>query len=94
MWANFGTLLLQRMKSFLKAFRWLDKEQSGSFKQSEFIRAYTEVCVQAGESAEDFKQQYELQRADASLLFKLPRGHVGGVFMFFAGFGGAFGGLE
>lgn len=72
LWENFGNLLLQRLKSFLKGFRWLDKDKTGAFHQTEFIRAYTEVCVQAGESAEDFKQAYELQRADASLLFKLP----------------------
>ena len=72
LWENFGNLLLQRLKSFLKGFRWLDKDKTGAFHQTEFIRASTEVCVQAGESAEDFKQAYELQRADASLLFKLP----------------------
>lgn len=26
LWANFGQLLLQRLKTFLKGFRWLDKE--------------------------------------------------------------------
>ncbi|CAK9100429.1 unnamed protein product [Durusdinium trenchii] len=76
LWANFGQLLLQRLKTFLKGFRWLDKDESGAFGQTEFLRAYMELCMQAGtaESAEGFKTAYDLQRADAGFLFKLLAG--------------------
>eukprot|EP00913_Durusdinium_trenchii_P004067 g3769.t1 len=51
-------------------------DESGAFGQTEFLRAYMELCMQAGtaESAEGFKTAYDLQRADAGFLFKLLAG--------------------
>ncbi|CAJ1363529.1 unnamed protein product, partial [Effrenium voratum] len=76
LWANFGQLLLQRLKTFLKGFRWLDRDESGAFGQTEFVRAYMELCMQAGAaaSAEGFKSYYEMLRADAEFLFRLLAG--------------------
>jgi hypothetical protein len=44
-WAQFGSLLVDKLGSFEKAFAWLDQDNSGSMDRSEFVVAYVKLHV-------------------------------------------------